>query len=55
VLTKPRLLPAWSPIAIFAGLPAIGAVLDLLPLGALLIDAGPAPLWSTGRAVAVRS
>lgn len=54
VLTTPRLLPAWSPIAIFAGFLAIGVLLDLLPLGALLIGVGLAPLWSTRRAVAVR-
>lgn len=39
----------WSPVLVFAGFLAVGADLDLLPLGALLIGAGLAPLAVSGR------
>jgi hypothetical protein len=44
VLARPRRLPPWAPVAVLAGFLAIGANLDLLPLGAILIGAGLAPL-----------
>ena len=50
VLARPRRLPVWSLVLLFAGFLAIGADLDLLPLGALLIGAGLAPLAVAGRA-----
>jgi hypothetical protein len=49
VLTHPRRLPAWAPVAVFAGFLAIGLDLDLLPLGALAIGAGLIPLSIAGR------
>jgi hypothetical protein len=42
-------LPVWSPVLMFAGFLAVGADLDLLPLGALLVGAGLAPLAVTRR------
>jgi hypothetical protein len=49
VLARPRRLPVWSPVLMFAGFLAVGADLDLLPLGALLVGAGLAPLAVTRR------
>jgi hypothetical protein len=43
-LVRAGRLPAWSPVALFLGFVAIAVNLDLLPLGALLIFAGLAPL-----------
>ncbi len=37
-------LPVWSPILVLVGFGAIGVNLDLLPIGALVIGAGLAPL-----------
>jgi hypothetical protein len=42
-------LPVWSPVLMFAGFLAVGADLDLLPLRALLVGAGLAPLAVTRR------
>ncbi|RKR92167.1 hypothetical protein BDK92_6601 [Micromonospora pisi] len=53
VTTRPRRLPAWSPVLVFTGFLSIGVNLDLLPVGALLILAGLAPLTRT-RAYALR-
>ncbi|GAB3967414.1 hypothetical protein V1634_11385 [Plantactinospora veratri] len=41
---RPRRLPVWSPVLVFLGFVPIAVNLDLLPLGALLILAGLAPL-----------
>jgi hypothetical protein len=41
---RPRRLPPWSPVLVFLGFVPIAVNLDLLPLGALLILAGLAPL-----------
>jgi hypothetical protein len=49
-----RLLPAWSPVPVFLGFVAIAVNLDLIPLGALLIAAGLAPLAVTRRPAALR-
>jgi hypothetical protein len=38
-----RRLPTWSPVLVFLGFLAIGATLDLLPLGAALIGVGLGP------------
>lgn len=44
VTARPRRFAGWCPVAVCAGFLAIGANLDLLPLGAVLIAAGLAPL-----------
>lgn len=44
VAATPRLLPVWSPIAVLAGFVLFAANLDLLPIGALLLMAGLAPV-----------
>ncbi|MDP9791765.1 hypothetical protein J2S43_000277 [Catenuloplanes nepalensis] len=41
---RPPRLPAWSPFAVLAGSVTIAAGLDLIPLAALAIGAGLAPL-----------
>lgn len=38
-------LPWWSPVAVLLGFVAIPVSLDLLPLAAVLVGAGLAPLW----------
>jgi len=50
VVSRPPQLPVWSPVLVFAGFLAIGLKLDLLPLGAILIGAGLAPLALTADA-----
>ncbi len=50
---RPRRLPVWSPVLVFAGFTVVGANLDLIPLGALLVLAGLAPL-ARDRQVAPR-
>ncbi|WP_457518562.1 hypothetical protein [Streptomyces sp. TE33382] len=40
----PRLLPAWSPLLVLVGFLLFAANLDLLPIGALLLMAGLAPV-----------
>jgi hypothetical protein len=49
VTARPRRLPAWSPLLVFAGFLLIGVNLDLLPISALLILAGLAPLAGIRR------
>jgi hypothetical protein len=49
VVARPRRLPVWAPIAVLVGFGAIGANLDLLPVGAVLIGVGLAPLAVTIR------
>lgn len=44
VAARPRRLAAWSPPLVFVGFLLIAANLDLLPVGALLVLAGLAPL-----------
>lgn len=44
VAARPRRLPVWSPLLVFAGFVLFAANLDLVPLGALLLLAGLAPL-----------
>ncbi|MCI4064477.1 hypothetical protein MRQ36_18475 [Micromonospora sp. R77] len=48
-LVQPRLLPAWSPGAVFVGFAAIAVELDLLPIGAALVLAGLLPLGRPTR------
>jgi hypothetical protein len=48
VIARPRRLPVWSPLLVFIGFTSIGVELDLLPLGAVLIGLGLAPLARTG-------
>jgi hypothetical protein len=53
VATRPRRLPVWSPLLVFAGFVLFAANLDPVPLGELLLLAGLEPLakpvsW-TGR------
>ncbi|MFE4336440.1 hypothetical protein ACFRQM_45995 [Streptomyces sp. NPDC056831] len=49
VAAKPRLLPAWSPLLVLVGFLLFTANLDLLPIGALLLTAGPTPVARTSR------
>jgi hypothetical protein len=49
VFISPRGLPYWSPLLVFVGFVPIAVNLDLLPLGALLILAGLAPLTRSRR------
>ncbi|MFC8224193.1 hypothetical protein [Streptomyces sp. NPDC057287] len=44
VTATPRLLPAWSPLLVLGGFVLFAADLDLLPVGALLLTAGLAPV-----------
>jgi hypothetical protein len=44
VTARPRLLPWWSPVAIFFGYAVIPVSLDLLPLGGALLTAAMLPL-----------
>ncbi|MER7174406.1 hypothetical protein [Streptomyces mesophilus] len=44
VAATPRLLPLWSPMAVLGGFVLFAANLDLLPIGALLLMAGLAPV-----------
>jgi hypothetical protein len=46
----PPKLPVWSPVLVFLGFVPIAVNLDLLPLGALLILIGLAPLARRGQA-----
>jgi hypothetical protein len=41
---RPRRLPAWSPVLVLVGFLLFAVNLDLIPIGALLILAGLAPL-----------
>jgi hypothetical protein len=41
---RPRRLPAWSPVLVLAGFVLFAVNLDLIPVGALLVLAGLAPL-----------
>lgn len=50
---RPRRLTIWSPVLILAGFALVGANLDLIPLGALVVLAGLAPL-SRDRQLAPR-
>ncbi|MET9022517.1 hypothetical protein ABZV93_21305 [Actinopolymorpha sp. NPDC004070] len=45
----PRRLSAWSPLLVLAGFAALAVDLDLLPLGALLVLAGLAPVRHVHR------
>jgi hypothetical protein len=54
VTARPRRLPAWCPLLVFVGFMSIAVDLDLLPIGAILISAGLAPLAIAGRS-AVRA
>lgn len=54
VTARPRRLPLWCPPLVFLGFIAIGINLDLLPVGAILIAAGLAPL-AVARRSAVRT
>jgi len=47
VVARPRQLPAWSPLSVFAGFLLFAINLDLLPLGALLLLTGLTPLART--------
>jgi hypothetical protein len=49
-MVRARLLPAWGPVLVFLGFVAIAVNLDLIPVGALLIGAGLAPLAVGGAA-----
>ncbi|MFE2017329.1 hypothetical protein ACFW9O_04635 [Streptomyces sp. NPDC059499] len=49
VAAKPRLLPAWSPLLVLAGFVMFAANLDLMPIGALLLMAGLAPVARAPR------
>ena len=49
ILAIRRVVPAWSPLLVLAGFVLFMVNLDLLPLGALLLLAGFAPL--AGRQV----
>jgi len=53
VVARPPRLPVWSPVLVFAGFLAIALMLDLLPLGAILIGAGLAPLALRSRVPAL--
>jgi hypothetical protein len=44
VATRPRQLPAWSPVLVLLGFAAIPVSLDLLPVAAILVGIGLAPL-----------
>lgn len=44
VTATPRLLPAWSPLLVLVGFALFAVDLDLLPVGALLLMAGLAPV-----------
>ncbi|MFB8115911.1 hypothetical protein ACFC51_08475 [Streptomyces sp. NPDC055962] len=44
VTATPRLLPVWSPLFVLAGFVLFAADLDLLPVGAVLLMAGLAPV-----------
>ncbi|MEI5098261.1 hypothetical protein RB200_05875 [Streptomyces sp. PmtG] len=44
VTAKPRLLPPWSPLLVLMGFLLFAVSLDLLPIGALLLLAGLAPV-----------
>lgn len=41
---RPRRLPAWSPVLVIVGFLLVGVNLDLIPVGALVVLAGLAPL-----------
>ncbi|MDG4856848.1 hypothetical protein P8605_01510 [Streptomyces sp. T-3] len=49
VTAKPRLLPAWSPLLVVAGFLMFAVNLDLMPIGALLLMAGLAPVARAPR------
>jgi hypothetical protein len=44
VTARPRRLPVWSPVLVLAGFLLFAVNLDLIPIGALLVLAGMAPL-----------
>jgi len=46
---RPRQLPWWSPVVVLAGFLSVGASLDLLPFGALVVFGGLSPLLSQRR------
>jgi hypothetical protein len=48
VTARPRRLPVWSPVLVLAGFLLFAANLDLIPVGALLVLAGLAPLAGPG-------
>ncbi|WP_240796415.1 hypothetical protein [Streptomyces sp. RFCAC02] len=52
LLSRKGLVPWWTPVLVFAGFTAIGANLDLLPAGAVLILAGLLPLTRRRPALA---
>ncbi|MEU9090303.1 hypothetical protein [Streptomyces sp. NPDC048428] len=47
VASRPARLPVWSPVLVFAAFVVIAVTLDLLPLAAVLLMAGLAPLVRT--------
>lgn len=47
VASRPRQLPAWSPVLVFAAFLLIAVNLDLIPVAALALMAGLAPLVRT--------
>lgn len=49
VAARPRRLPAWSPLLVLVGFLLFAVNLDLIPVGALLIMAGLAPLAAAAR------
>lgn len=48
--TRPRRLPVWSPPLVLVGFLVFAANLDLIPIGAVLVLAGLAPLAKARRA-----
>lgn len=50
-----RRLPVWSPVLVLLGFGSVAVSLDLLPLSALLVGAGLAPLAVTRRPVPARA
>ncbi|MFI6950823.1 hypothetical protein [Streptomyces sp. NPDC050422] len=54
VVSRPARLPAWSPLLVFAAFLVIAVNLDLLPLAAVILMAGLAPLART-RAGSLRA
>jgi hypothetical protein len=49
VTARPRRLPVWSPMLVLVGFLLFAVNLDLIPVGALLLLAGLAPLASARR------
>lgn len=52
VTARPRRVPIWAPPVVLLGMASIAVDLDLLPIGALLVGLGLAPLAVTRSATA---